>query len=274
MDSSIFLKLLAEDVWQLSCTASDLLERLHSVKSTILQLSSNGITFSKEINFAEVVDVDGRISISEAGFTLLPSEHVELMMYQGAQNHKDICVEVSYPDTPEAFFINFDLTEENKAFLKFLNQAVQATSPSHQRILLSDKLTPTCPCCTKKQQEVRDNITLHPLYTLLSKSDSTAEYIVLHAGTHTHSLQLFRIDSYTAHQGITHLHGSQQHLSVDLTQIYNLRTHIEEIGSTQHSTLTGYSSTGQIILEIRQEGTSAFYRWGKTLQQTSQASSL
>ena len=229
-------------------------------------LHANGVMSSKSVDGTQALQIGDTFCIPELGITLRQKSSYDIYLYEGIMSHRDICIEIHFRETSEALCLCFNLTLKNQIFLDELTKSVRNVLPLHQHQSLRDNYPPSCPCCIEKQDEIRRDLSVHPLYRILIQMEDDIPLKLIHASLFTHSVQEFQLSSWSAHWGIIYLHAGSEQYSIDLTQVYHLHAKIDVIEGAPHTILTGFNALGNRILELSQEGTYPFHQWDSELR--------
>ena len=266
MSSQHLLESIKGEVWQISSELDPLLKQLIRLEMATVMLHTNGVMSSKSITRMQALQIGETHSIPEVGITLKNDTAYNIYLYEGTMNHRDLCLEINFSDSAETLSVCFDLSRQNNPFLNLLTKLVHSTSALHHHPNVSDKYAPSCACCQKKQQALREDISSHPLYRIFLTLEQDTALKITHSGLFTHSVHEFQYNEQSAHRGIVYLHAGSQQYSIDLTQIYHLHVKIDIIKGRPHTVLIAYNAHSHNILELSKAGMSALHQWSNELK--------
>lgn len=269
MNPLLFLESISDEVWHIDTTATELLENLTALDPIGIRLNSFGIVSHQTSSSLEVLEIEDSIVLPELGISLRLETPVEIYMYADQDSHLDICVEITFPNLPEALNIYFNLRNADQRVIKKLTSSVSRISPFHSHKSITDKYSPSCQCCAAKQLDLRRDPTKHALHKILYSLEAGCLLRLTHSGSVTHSFQEFTLTNLTSHDGVVWLHAEAGDYSIDLTQVYSIYTQIELIKETPHSTLIGFNSHGILIFRISKEGIYPYQQWTTELELSS-----
>jgi hypothetical protein len=256
---------LESDVWLVDISILELLETLNLFNQVDIQTSTNSITLSKVTQHPEFIEIDAHLTAPELGFGLAPKHISKAYLSNGIENHRDLCLHIHFNEEHVSF--SFDATKENKDLISSLTQCVSEVLPEEKLNIPVHKCGTTCPCCIEEKKKIRQTPTIHPLYWLLDEFAQQQQPIYFSHESNLCSDQVEITPAFRmTHEGIVHLYEAGRHISIDLTDVYNVRVHIETSGDIPFTSLTAFNSFGESTFKIRKDCADSFKLWNNILQ--------
>ncbi|MGJ8671393.1 hypothetical protein [Rubritalea sp.] len=265
MNSTSICSSIDSDAWIISLPQNALLRALNKFHEVDIQSSTSNIQLSRALTHPEFLEIDQHISVPESGITFSPKDITSIHLQSGTQNHRELSLSLHFKE--EKLNFSFDATPYHTPLISLLTQRVTEVITSKEAEVHNVRHEKTCPCCLEEKQKIRNNPARHPLYSLLlelARSNDPLHFS--HDNSICSSNISIRPIASTVHQGIVHLSGPPQHLSVDLTEVYNVRVHLEVTNGISQTILTAYNSFGERTFRISQDSAKSFQRWNSILQ--------
>ncbi|MBA72731.1 MAG: hypothetical protein CMO73_08670 [Verrucomicrobiales bacterium] len=119
-----------------------------------------------------------------------------------------------------------------------------------------------CPCCSKKRENVRTDITSHPIYHILSFACFVDQQIWIDFNRSMLSCSRNFAPSKECHpEGIISMASSEAIISMDLGEIFNSIAYLNNFEGTESTIVHCYNSHGHKLLSIIQQNTELFDVW-------------
>jgi len=112
-----------------------------------------------------------------------------------------------------------------------------------------------CPDCQKKQERIKYNPRLHPLFLVLQNiAYSKSEFVFQFLGAKHRGISYFSPNAMRTHEGWCHLYSSECEIQINLTCVFSIRVEQEKFDGMDHSVLTGRDHESLPIFRITTKG--------------------
>lgn len=257
------VKSLGSDAWIIGLSNQNLIKLLNHFEEVEIQSSTNSIKLSRTVQCPEFLNIDQHISAPEAGISFSTEDIKEIYLTVGIKNHRDLSLNIALQS--ELVTFSFNITPKVTALISELTQHVTEVSDAPEQC--QQEHPSSCPCCQAEKKKIQANPNIHPLYWLLKHFEESQNTLhISHYGKCSTSNLTLCADSATTHQGTVHLRSYAQHTSIHLTEVYNVRVHLEVSGGVSFTTLTAFNSFGEKTFKLRQDCAKCFQVWNSILQ--------
>lgn len=137
---------------------------------------------------------------------------------------------------------------------------------THESLPDSGKIKGTrpalCPCCRKKRENVRTDITSHPIYHIISFACFVDQQIWIDFNRSMLSCSRAFDPSKESHpEGIISMASSEAIISMNLGEIFNSIAYLNHFEGTESTIVQCYNSHGNKLLSLIQQNTELFDVW-------------